>query len=271
MTPKLSIVSVTYKDLKGLEATLESLRPLMSLPLTWEHIVVDSSPEESQSAFGRLSKKWPLVRIKIKPLGIYSAQNAGAAEAKGDILWFLNGGDKLKSLASLKAVLTSFEGDPELDVLCAAAELYRKNEYLYTVVPHNIFIRNLIGKNSVCHQAVFLKRSSFKKVGFFDTSFKIAADYEHHWRSVIAGLKFLCISNPIVCYDMSGESSAFQKSFFEFKKVQRTLRSQIPMIYAICNEVMRPVEYGKIAALKVLGKSRLEPHLKKIWIKWKRL
>lgn len=269
MRPLLSIVTITYNDLAGLEATVESLRPLMGSDLAWEHIVVDSSAEPS-ALVRREIPGWPLVYIQEPPRGIYPAMNTGFGRAQGEVVQFLNSGDLLMDSEALRALLLRFGRDPGLDMLVAGADLTRKGQFLYSHLPSTRFLQDLLGANRVCHQAVLYRLSSARRVGEYSARWKFAGDYEHHLRSYLAGLKVESAPERIVRYDMDGSSSQYAKVMREFRDVQKSLAVRLGPILSFRMAALFWKESVRIRIVKGLSQSVFAGALGPIWLAWKR-
>jgi hypothetical protein len=276
---KLWIITVTYNDNLGLQKTLASLKPLVNSKIDWGHIIVDSSPTENKNAIKNLPKNWPIFHEITTPEGIYAAHNAGinyllntsGQDASQNLVWFLNGGDGLYSIESLEKIIQIFEAytdktGAEIEMLYAAARLYRDQNYLYSTYPSKMIIKNILGSNHICHQATIYRLGLFKNVGVFNIDFKLASDYEHHWRCYLANIKTLSLPIEIVNYDMSGESSRYQNVFEEFKAIQRKTASQLPSHINIANETFRNISFARVKLFKFIGKLPGGATLRKLWL-----
>lgn len=267
----LSVITITYKDPEGLAQTIESLQTLRAGAQRWQHVIVDSSPEVNAEVLAPLrSSGWPLEHVVTKPEGVYAAQNEGLKHARGETLWFLNGGDRLKSLAALSRLLDEFSADPALALACARAELCRNGQYLYDQTPKEPFILNLLGSNRLCHQSVLYRKSVFDRTGPFSTGYRLAADYEHHLRCYALGLKIKVFNAELVTYDMGGRSSDYRLAFQEFKRAQREVGAELPTLIRVANELARPLEHAKIATIKALAASPAAETLRPLWLALKR-
>ena len=271
--PKLSVITITYKDPDGFAATIDSLRPLTreNFGRPWEFIVIDSSPSENAASVARLTEEgWPLVHIEAHPVGIYGSQNLGLEHAKGDYLWILNGGDLLKYPDTLATMLNCLDNDPQLDMVCAGMDRTRQRKYLYSESLRPGLLANLVGSCRLCHQAILYRRRVFDKVGNYSTHFKLGADYEHHFRCYIAGMNAKCIPEPLVEYDMDGVSNDHKKAFRELHDVHRSLRNRLGVGVVIGNEIVRGYFFARIILIRTFSESRLGPRLKPLWYRFKR-
>jgi glycosyltransferase involved in cell wall biosynthesis len=270
MSLKVSIITITYKDAQGLLKTIESLKPLMTSDINWEHVIVDSSPEINKSFISTLPASWPLIYKSTPPKGVYDAFNQGIQAGHGSWIWLLNGGDRLKSVEALKIVLSELQQAPSTDILLAAVDLTKLGKYQYTQIPKPLFTQNILGSHRLCQQGIIYKAELFKKLGLFSTKYKVASDYEHHFKCWVAGAKILQCPDVIAEFDMSGSSSNYHLAFDEFKSIQKEFRPKLPMTMSLANEILRRKDYIRILILKYFAQSRLAPFLRPLWLAWNR-
>ena len=87
--PKLSVITITYKDPDGFAATIDSLRPLTreNFGRPWEFIVIDSSPSENAASVARLTEEGvvllagPTLGIVNIGVTVFEAEDEAAAWA----------------------------------------------------------------------------------------------------------------------------------------------------------------------------------------------
>ncbi|MDZ4677729.1 MAG: glycosyltransferase [Oligoflexia bacterium] len=270
MVKKLSIITITYKDSQGLQTTLDSLKPLSQSDIKWEHVIVDSSPEINKAVISSLPASWPLIYKTIPAQGVYDAFNHGLGASKGEWIWLLNGGDRLKSLEALKIVLSEIQQARDIDLVLAAVALTKNGKYQYTQIPNRQLEKNILGSQKLCQQGLIYKAALFKKTGLFSTKYKIASDYEHHFRCMLSGAKTLQCADVIAEFDMSGSSANYKLAFKEFKKIHKELRSKLPLKLTLINEIYRRKDYLRVLLLKFFAQSPLAPILRPLWIAWNR-
>jgi len=266
----LSIVTVTYQDPKGLDLTLSSLKSLLQSSLKWEHVLVDSSPEVTKASLKDLDPKWPLVHVQEPPRGIYSAMNTGIESSNGKYLWFLNGGDRLKDLGVLRKIIYKFENRSDLDLVVASANLFRDGEFLYSNVPHKNLALAILGTNKICHQGVLYRRSLFDKVGRFSTHYKLAGDYDHHFKCFVKGVGFDRVKDRLVNYKVEGSSSNWKLAWKEFQEITNSNLKDLPFKLRVLFKAMLAVEQVRLGVVKGMGGSALSSMIWPIWIWWNR-
>jgi len=268
---KLSIITVTYNDSDGLNKTLLSLEKLYNSSLDWEHIIIDASPELNKKIIEKYQKQSPLRHFAQAAQGIYLAMNLGIEKARGDILWFLNGGDELIGSQSLQNILEEFSKMPNNNMLIARAALYEKNQFLFNSKALKNFWNGLVGMNKICHQAVLYRRNIFKNIGEFSHTLKLAADYDHHWRYYLSGETALFSNKTFVKFNTEGASSKIEEVFQEFQEIHKNYSKQINFFPRLENLFLYFYYKKRIRLQKMLGHSFLGTRLKKTWRAFKRL
>jgi glycosyltransferase involved in cell wall biosynthesis len=247
--PSLSIITISYNDPEGLKRTLDSLSPLNE-SFSWENIIVDSSSEINSSII-KSFKRDSLIHLETPPKGIYPAFNLGLEHARGEFIWFLNGGDRLKSSKNVLKAIETMADQPELDLLCAGVDLYRGGKFIYSATPKSPFIKNLVGQNSLCHQGIIYRRSVFNRLGTFSQNYKLAGDYEHHFRCHFAKLKTLNLPLILAEYDRDGRSDNFKPVVREFRRVWKTYRKKMGVKLTLENEAFAFAHYLGSSGLSV--------------------
>jgi glycosyltransferase involved in cell wall biosynthesis len=265
---RLSIITISYRDADGLAATLRSLRPLIGSSLEWEHVVVDSSPEDNKRVLP--DRGWPLVHLVRPPRGIYAAFNEGLSAVTGELVWILNGGDRLRDRAVLERLLDRMAAPGAPDMICGAADLTRNGEYLYTHFPSASFRQSLLGVNRVCQQAVMYRRSAMLNVGEFSSQYPIAGDYEHHLRCYLAGLRVVCCNERLVEYDLEGISTNWRQALAEFRDVLAQFNGRLPRSFYWQSVVGAQFEFLRLWTVKGLAGSPLAGVLQPLWLSWHR-
>lgn len=270
MKPFLSIVTITYKDPDGLNATAESLRALYESDLRWEHVVVDGSLKENAAVIRALPEDWPLRHIPSPPKGIYAAINAGVDSARGDIVQLLHGGDRIKDTNSLLRLAREMDDDHGIDVYCAGAALHRRGKFTYVHPAPSSWRRGLVGINRFCHQAMLYRRARLIKIGAFSGDFPLASDYEHHFRCFLHGYSLKSDSDVLVDFDTGGASGNVRQALAEFRAVQLSLARELPLYLNLANALVWWFEEKRIRLFKAVGKSVAGEALKQAWHAWKR-
>jgi glycosyltransferase involved in cell wall biosynthesis len=198
----LTIITVTKNDSQGLRRTLESLRKIIKIK--WNILVVDGSPEKL-FPFEEF-RDLPIRVLNDKSMGIYAAMNYGIKEAKGETIWFLNGGDELFDEYCLIEMIETCK-NKSLAIAVSGVNLIRKDYSIKIKYPHAKFRAALLFLNKVNHQCTVYNSRVFKKIGPFSTAFKIAGDYDHHIRCYTSGVVYLTTNKILSNFYTDGISS----------------------------------------------------------------
>ncbi len=168
---KLSIITINYNHLDGLKRTYESV-----VGQTWqdfEWIVIDGGSTDGSREFIEEHKDWFSYWCSEPDKGVYHAMNKGIAKALGEYLNFMNSGDMFFDSGSLATV---FLKERSADVLYGAmllADGTLDHEPMMKTRLHWFDFYN----NTLPHQASFIRRELFARVGSYDESFRISADW----------------------------------------------------------------------------------------------
>ena len=151
--------------------------------------------------------------------GIYDAMNKGISLAQGDWIYFLGSDDTLYNNDVLEKIY-QFTNSKSLDVIYGnvTSELFGgvyAGEFDYPMLMHK----------NICHQAIFFKKTVFKKIGNFKSKYPINADWEHNLRWFFnRRIKNQYIELIICNYGMMGISSKKKDEVFKTEKEKIILK-----------------------------------------------
>lgn len=192
--PRLSIITVTKNDPAGLARTVKSAE-CWRVSTDVEHLVVYAgAPPREVEAGVRFQQQ--------SSSGIAAAFNEGLAMARGDWVWFLNGGDAVHEAldpAWLLTLLANSRADLVVGGIhydgesCPrpAPPLYRQWPLLECWLPH---------------PATLVKRQPLLQAGGFNVGYSIAMDYELWFRLLQGGVIVDVISVILARFDPNGVS-----------------------------------------------------------------
>ena len=198
--PKLSIVTVSYNCVIEIENTILSVIN-QDYP-NIEYIVIDGGSTDGTIEIIRKYSDRITKWVSEPDKGIYDAMNKGILMATGEWVTMRNCGDYFAERESLSKLFAE-PVDDTVDFVCGGA--YRITDLGY----HVVFSKDITKTNylmKVVHPATFVRTSWHKKC-LFDTRFKVAADFNLVYKSLMAGRKFLYRDIPIVIFPSGGYSS----------------------------------------------------------------
>ena len=204
---KVSVVTINRNDAAGLARTLASTLGACGDVGGWEQIVVDgASTDGSMDALVPYRGNPRLASAVSEPdAGRYDAMNKGAARARGDFLLFLNAGDEL-----VPGALEEFlRADPAADL--AYGDLLvrwpdgsvRRKE---SPDPERVDAAWFLAE-SLPHPATFVSAALFRRLGGYDTSFRIVSDAKFFLDAVRGGARLFRLPFPVSVFDRSGIST----------------------------------------------------------------
>lgn len=209
---KISILTATYNSAKTLRDTMESV--LRQNYKEYEYIIIDGA---SRDATLDIVKEYePKFEGRLKytsesDKGIYDAMNKGIKMATGDIIGILNSDDFYTADDALQRIAEAFEHN---DIDATYGDIHYVNDddltkmvrYYSSAVFKRSFMRYGL---MPAHPSFYCKREVYEKYGSFDTSYRIAADFENLLRLIfIHRIKTLYIPKDFVTMRTGGASTA---------------------------------------------------------------
>jgi glycosyltransferase involved in cell wall biosynthesis len=173
---RVSVITVCLNSARTIAKALSSVQAQ-----TWpdiEHIVIDGGSVDGTQAIVANSDS-PAVIVSEPDRGIYDAMNKGLARASGEVIAFLNADDHYADPTAIeRAVSTMRESD--VDAVWGDVAFYDPGSgKLVRRYNSGRFSPGRLDQGWMpAHPASFIRRSLFDKVGDFDTSYRIAGDFD---------------------------------------------------------------------------------------------
>jgi len=185
--PLISVVTVCRNAEQTIEETLRSVAQQEGVDGLVEHIVIDGASTDGTLDIVR---RFPHVLWTSEPdEGISDAFNKGMRLARGEYLLYLNADDYLFDATVLRDVAEFIRARQHLDWIVGDVLVARLVEGDTILSPQRRSFApacwNLILRQRICHQSVFLKRQVQLQMGGFDTTLRLSMDYDL-WRRLCA-------------------------------------------------------------------------------------
>jgi glycosyltransferase involved in cell wall biosynthesis len=195
--PTFSIITVCRNAERSIGTTIESVIAQVDFGGTVEHIVIDGVSTDGTL---RVVAGFPHLRVVSGPdAGIYDAMNKGVSLASGQYIGLLNADDWYEPSA-LATVARAFHEVPGVRRWTAVAPLD-------VVRPPTGRRRKGAVTMPVHHPACFVTRNVFDRVGGFNLTFPVFADYDWVMRVVADGAEFHYCPTVLTNFRLGGVST----------------------------------------------------------------
>lgn len=202
ISPALSIVTVCYNSAETLERTIRSIASQRFEEDRTEFVIIDGG---SSDETGQIIRKWSDLGVVNRFLieedeGIYDAMNKAIQLVSGRYVVFINSDDELADGALVHC----------LDAADQSPSYFYGNA---RVESQDGSLRRWIGNSSrigvdaiCCHQALWINTEVLRKLGGFNTSAGLSADYDLMWRLFLSYGIGLKINHDLAIYYLGGAS-----------------------------------------------------------------
>ncbi len=178
---KLSIITATYNSERTLRDTMESI--LNQTFQDFEYIIVDGASKDA--TLDIIREYEPRFQGRIRYLsepdkGIYDAMNKGFAMATGDVIGILNSDDFFTSDDVLQTVVDGFAGE-YVDAVYADIHYVNTDDLTKCVryYSSSVFRPWMMRFGMIpAHPSFYCRKAVYDQYGSFDTTYRIAADFE---------------------------------------------------------------------------------------------
>lgn len=215
---KISIITATYNSASTIVETLDSLNEQTYDNI--EHIIIDGGSTDNTLELVKAYGKRVSIVISEKDEGIYDALNKGISVATGDIIGILHSDDMFAYIDAVSDIAKVFfdntvdacygdlsyisrSGDNRVVRTWIAGD-YSESKYKYGWMPP--------------HTTFYMKNALYKKLGGYDTTLKIAADYDAMLRyTLVAKINIVYIPKILIYMKVGGGSTRLSQKFESLK------------------------------------------------------
>jgi len=203
---QISIITVVFNGEKHLEETILSV--INQTYENVEYIIIDGgSTDKTLEIIKKYEDKidyW----VSEQDSGIYDAMNKGIKLCHGDIIGIVNADDFLYP-ETLKKVTNDFLLDDGLAFTFGDLDLIDENgmakgvafsigleHWKYKIFSHMPFL----------HPTMFIKNEVYKKIGLYDLTYRLSADYDFTLRLIEHKMKFKRLDFITGAFRLGGQS-----------------------------------------------------------------
>lgn len=200
----LSIITITFNNLKGMKETAESVISQSFKDFEW--IVVDGGSSDGTKEYLESISEHIDWWCSETDKGIYNAMNKGIRTAKGKYCFFLNSGDYLIDCDSLQRAM---DCNIVEDIVWGYIKCKKGNSLFDGKRRNHVTLKTFVGETINHSGNAFIRRELFdeKYYGLYDENLKIVSDWK--WFLQTLGLgdvtgRFIDVCMSV--YDMNGIS-----------------------------------------------------------------
>ena len=172
---KLSVLTINYNNLSGLQRTIPSI--LSQTYTGYELIVIDGGSTDGSKEYLATQDRinyW----VSEPDKGIYNAMNKAVNAAHGEYCIFMNSGDVFFCAQSL---MQSIDKLGMADII-GGRSVYIEGDKAYPFIPPKQMNLDFLFVNALCHQSVFTKTDILRKYPF-DENHRIVSDWAQYFRA----------------------------------------------------------------------------------------
>lgn len=174
--PLLSVITVAFNSARTIEDTIQSVRAQRNAD--FEHVIVDGGSTDGTMEIVERYRDGLAAVVSEPDRGIYDAMNKGVALARGMFLGCLNSDDYFASSLSLASIQNALAGG-DLDcvwgdlvhvdatgrpVRLMSGRIFRPSLFRFAIMPP--------------HPTFYARTEAIRAVGGFNSSYKIAGDFD---------------------------------------------------------------------------------------------
>lgn len=221
-TPLITVVSVTFNDLAGIQRTRESV-DAQNYPHI-QHVIIDgASSDGTQQWLGELNLVEPSRFTSEPDRGIYDAMNKGAALAEGELIVFLNGGDTFPDANTASLVVQNWtthrwQWAYGITVLRDGAGNVSR---IHQMAPFSR-VRLGLGLAAVPHQALWMRTDFFTEIGGFRVDSGVSADMDLCWKAAERAEPYLF--SEVLAFAEEGGVSAHQSPGYYARAMRKNVK-----------------------------------------------
>ena len=203
---KVSIITVCYNSEKTMKRTLDSIAN--QTYNEWEHIIIDGkSTDKTIDICKAYQNEFPqkVVLTSEPDNGIYDAMNKGLKKDNGEIVAILNSDDWYEVDALDNVVKEYVSSQNDCAIFYGMCNIYQNNSLIVSGLLHP----KVLDWQMMYHPAIFLTQKAYDKIGYFNTKYRIAADYDLMLRARKESISFIPINKIITNFPDGGASDNF--------------------------------------------------------------
>jgi glycosyltransferase involved in cell wall biosynthesis len=202
MSPKISIITITYNSEKTLEETILSV--LSQNYENFEYLIIDGGSRDSTLEIVNKYRDNIAVVVSEPDHGISDAFNKGIKYATGEIIGIINSDDLLMP-GALTAIANHY--DPSIDVYSGNVIFWNEDTGDEFSSKPEISFDKLRLQYSVAHPGRFITKTAYEKYGCYSVELRYNMDIDLLCRFYKQGAHFIHIDEDFAKFRMGGTTA----------------------------------------------------------------
>ena len=213
-SPAVSVVMPVYNNERFVAEAIESV--LNQTLSDFDFLIIDdASTDRTSFIINEYAGKDGRIRIihNGENLGFTKSLNTGLKETGGEYIARMDG-DDICAPHRLQKQVAYMRGHPECDFLAATAVII--SEKGTSIKKTKVECRSEDTKSHLLnfgspfvHSSIMMRKKAIDKLGGYNEQWPTKQDYELWLRAAFAGMRFACLSEPLVSLRFSQDSLSF--------------------------------------------------------------
>lgn len=203
-SPLVTIITVVYNGQDYIQDAIESV-----LKQTYgkiEYIIIDGGSTDFTIDKIRYYEKAITFWVSEPDRGIYDAMNKGVSFANGDIIGILNSDDWYEHDA-VESIIEAYCNNLDSEIFHGKLNVVSESGVLVKTKAHRNFPIIRLLSTPFKHPTCFVKSDLYNKIGTYNISYKVAADYDFMLRAIKNCAKSTFVNKPITNLRQVGVST----------------------------------------------------------------
>ena len=212
----VSIITVTYNAEKYLEQTIRSV--IAQTYPNIEYIIIDGGSTDGTIDIIKKYSDRIAHWVSEPDKGIYDAMNKGIRFAHGELIGIVNASDYYAK-DTIQKVVEAYQTHPNAGILHGNINMLNEDGSLFKHKVADTNLQHLEKGFFIFHPTFFVAKRVYDTMGLYDTTFRLAADYDFALRCWKAGTEFYHIDSVLSNFRVGGATNQQrQKSLAESKR-----------------------------------------------------
>ncbi|MDB9425747.1 glycosyltransferase family 2 protein [Microcystis aeruginosa CS-564/01] len=201
--PLVTIITVVFNGEKHLEQTIQSV--INQTYDNVEYIVIDGGSTDGTVDIIRKYENQIDYWVSEPDGGLYHAINKGITLCMGRLVGIIHAGDNY-TLEAIVEVVEAYLKKTSAALFIGDCQCLFRDNYNWYIRSGNL---GPLPYKTLPHPSTFVSLEIYKKYGAFETSFKIASDYEFFCRCFAQSVEFIYINKTIAIMMNPGISNNY--------------------------------------------------------------